>query len=373
MRAWGSPDKYIQGSNILSDIGVYVAHFGEKFTIVMDPIFIEDYQSVIQESILKKNSASNIQFIEFDQQITRKNIDHLYNKVSSFSPEVIISIGGGKIIDAVKVLSNRLTIPMIICPTVASTDAPTSGMSIIYDDSGAVIEIALFDKNPNLVLVDTLLISKAPVRFFISGIGDALSTYFEAIANKKLCHSNYILNTYGAFESTLSAHAIAKECYSILCKNSRLAVKSINENILNQYVEDIIEANILMSGLGFENCGCSIAHGIGNAIAALPGGVKALHGERVAFGTLCQLVAADYSNEQIMEFLELCTSIELPVSLTDLGIEKNELNIRKIAEISLEAESMQVNPQKLTITDVISIIKTANLLGKEAKSKFEKV
>ncbi|MFR6673777.1 MAG: iron-containing alcohol dehydrogenase [Enterococcus avium] len=181
------------------------------------------------------------------------------------------------------------------------------------------------------------------------------------------------MNTYGAFESTLSAHAIAKECYSILRKNSLLAVKSINENILNQYVEDIIEANILMSGLGFENCGCSIAHGIGNAIAALPEGEKALHGERVAFGTLCQLVAANYSNEQIMEFLELCTSIELPVSLTDLGIEKNELNIRKIAEISLEAESMQVNPRKLTLIDVISIIKTANLLGEEAKIKFIKV
>lgn len=79
------------------------------------------------------------------------------------------------------------------------------------DESGAISKIVLFDKNPNFVLVDTLLISKAPVRFFISGIGDALSAYFEAEGNQDLCHSNYILNTYGTFESTLSAYDIAKK------------------------------------------------------------------------------------------------------------------------------------------------------------------
>lgn len=85
-----------------------------------------------------------------------------------------------------------------------------------------------------------------------------------------------------------------------------------------------------MSGLGFENCGCSIAHGIGNVIASLPEGKKALHGERVAFGTICQLIAVNYSNEKVIKILELCISIRLPVSLVDLGIKESKINVKKM-------------------------------------------
>lgn len=62
-------------------------------------------------------------------------------------------------------------------------------------------------------------------------------------------------------------------------------------------LENIIESNILMSGLGFENVGCSVAHAIGNAITVLPEGERMMHGERVGFGVVCQMIA-DINNQE---------------------------------------------------------------------------
>lgn len=370
MRAWGSPDKYIQGQGIISDLGKYIAQFGKKIGIIIDPIFIEEYQPIINKTVSDNISDATIQFFEFNNQITKKSIAEVSEKFNTFLPELIVAIGGGKVLDVGKVISDDLAVSLIICPTVASTDAPTSGMSILYDEQGAFAEIVLHDKNPNLVLVDSAIISKAPLRFFVSGIGDALSTYFEAKANRKLRHSNYILSNYGNFEGTIAGYAIAKECYQTIVASALLAKESLEKNILNHHVEDVIEANILLSGLGFENVGCSIAHGIGNAMASLPEGETNLHGERVAFGTICQLIADEYPIEAIIDVVQLCYQIGLPISLNDLGIQENEDNIFKIAEVALQATSMEVNPKQLTVSDVVSIIKTASTIGENYQLKI---
>ena len=81
--------------------------------------------------------------------------------------------------------------PVIIAPTIASTDAPVSALSVIYTDEGAFDHYLFYSKNPDLVLVDTKVISQAPKRLLASGIADGLATWVEARAvmqaNGKLC------------------------------------------------------------------------------------------------------------------------------------------------------------------------------------------
>ena len=72
-------------------------------------------------------------------------------------------------------------VPVLICPTIASTDAPCSALSVIYTDEGVFEEYLFLPANPNMVLMDTE-ITKSPVRLTVSGMGDALATYFEARA-----------------------------------------------------------------------------------------------------------------------------------------------------------------------------------------------
>lgn len=74
--------------------------------------------------------------------------------------------------------------PVIIVPTIASTDAPCSALSVIYTDEGVFEKYLFLPSSPDMVMVDTDIVSKAPVRLLISGMGDALATYFEARACK---------------------------------------------------------------------------------------------------------------------------------------------------------------------------------------------
>lgn len=94
-----------------------------------------------------------------------------------------IGLGGGKAIDTAKCVAEGDA--LIIVPTIAATDAPTSHSAVLYTQEGAFDDYAYFKQSPSVILIDTTVIANAPVRFLVSGMGDALSTYFEARANVK--------------------------------------------------------------------------------------------------------------------------------------------------------------------------------------------
>lgn len=283
--------------------------------------------------------------------------------------DTVIAIGGGKSIDVAKVIAADQECSLVVCPTIASTDAPTSAMSILYSEEGKMNEIMLHKKNPDLVLVDSKMIANAPVRFLVAGIGDALSTYFEGLSNVQTQHENYVWCDKKPFVSTLSGRAVAKECFDTLMADGIQAKLACERHILVPALENIIESNILMSGLGFENVGCSVAHAIGNAITVLPEGERMMHGERVGFGVVCQMIAEHYNQEMIDQVLSFCVDVGLPVCFHDLQIEPSEGNLHLIARESLEAVSWQACSRTYGEEDIVQIMRMADALGCSYLSK----
>lgn len=55
-------------------------------------------------------------------------------------------------------------VPVAIAPTIASTDAPCSALSVIYTDEGEFDRYLLLPNNPNMVIVDTKIVAGAPAR-----------------------------------------------------------------------------------------------------------------------------------------------------------------------------------------------------------------
>ena len=138
-------------------------------------------------------------------------------------------------------------------------------------------------------------------------------------------------------------------------------------------LENIVETNILLSGLGFESSGLAAAHAIHDGLTILEGTHKYMHGEKVAFGTIAQLVLENAPAEELEEVLEFCMSIGLPVCLEDIGVtEISEEELRAVAEKAcIPEESIYAMPFPVTVESVMAAIITADEAGKKFKENYQ--
>lgn len=307
----GTPSRYIQGYDAIHQLNTYAGQLADSFLIVADKIIIKDLQPILAKTL----QDHNYHLEEFRGESSYSEINRLRAIYQAKKLQMVIAVGGGKTIDTVKAIGYFEKCPVGICPSAASCDAPTSALSVIYKDNGEFEEYLFYKKNPDFVLVDTHIISKAPVRLLVAGMGDALGTYFEARAVAKANKDNFF-----KAKSTKSGLVLAHTCYQTLLENGLRAKIAVENKSCTADVEAIVEANTLLSGLGFESCGLACAHAFYNASTIVPALEKFYHGEKVSFGTVIELILEGAPTCELHEVLEFCISVGLPICLADYGI-----------------------------------------------------
>lgn len=362
--AWESPGRYIQGPGEFMRLSIHTKMYGRRIFVIIDMYFFEEYTKKLE---CMYGEGFEFESYCYHTEITQKRIDEALFQAREFQTEVIVGIGGGKAIDMAKCVASELQVPLIVIPTSASTDAPTSAMAIIYNDRHEHEDVFYFLRNPDIVLVDSLIITVAPVRFRVSGMGDALATAYEARATIAMDSNNYICQESGNYRRTRTAQIIAEECLRTILENGVMAKMANEMHIVTEALEAVIEANTLMSGLGFENVGCAAAHCICNGLSSIPGGDKALHGEKVAFGVICQMIAEHAPMRDVEEIMNFNLNVGLPVTLEDMGINSTEENYRIIAGNPNQTE-WQREPFYINATIVADIVRCADEMGRMYKN-----
>lgn len=359
-RAIIAPSRYIQGYGELQRIREHVKQLGTTFLVIADDFVMSLTRDTIECSF--KDSDKALVFQRFNGECSRREIERLADIIRSNKADAVIGVGGGKTLDTAKAVAYYCKVPVVIVPTIASTDAPCSALSVIYTEEGVFEEYLLLPKNPDIVLVDTAIVSKAPVRLLVAGMGDALATYFEARAAAK---ANKPAMAGG--KATEAALALARLCYDTLLNEGLKAKLAVENQVCTEAVEQIVEANTYLSGIGFESGGLAAAHAIHNGLTVLEETHQYYHGEKVAFGTLVQLVLENSSLDEIEEVLDFCTSVGLPITLAQLGIEEiKPEDIRKVAEAACaEGETIYNMPVEITVDAVYAAIIAADALGRE--------
>ncbi|OON96513.1 MAG: glycerol dehydrogenase [Candidatus Epulonipiscioides saccharophilum] len=351
-----SPSKYVQGKEEMTNLGSYTTCYGQRSLILISESGMKRFKEVIEKS-LEKDKVVPI-FEIFHGESSKNEINRLVKIADNNNCDNVIGVGGGKILDTAKAVAYYKKCPVIIVPTIASTDAPCSALTVIYTDEGIFEEYLFLPQNPNLVLLDTQAIAKAPARLLISGMGDALSTYFEARA----CKLSGAISCAGG-QSTVTAQGLAKLCYDTLLEFGYKAKVAMDQKVSSKAVENIIEANTLLSGIGFESGGLAAAHAIHNGFTVINECHHMYHGEKVAFGTIVQLVLEDAP--ELFEVIKFCKSVGLPTTLKELGIEKiDPEQIKKVAEVAtVPNETIHNLPFKVSSDDVYAAILIADSLG----------
>lgn len=355
-----SPLKYIQGPGELSRISDHISGFRGPFLFVMGKFAYENLKGIIEESF--QDSGSKVIFEQFQGECTKKEIERLRKIFTNSHCTVVIGAGGGKALDTAKGVAYYEKVPVISIPTIASTDAPTSAISVTYTEDHVFDGNLLLPRNPAIVLVDTEIIAQAPVRLLVAGMGDALSTYFEAQANAASDHDNF-----AGGKGTNTSLALAKLCYDLLIRDGLKAKESAIRHECSPELENIIEANIYLSGVGFESNGLACAHSIYNAMTILPQCHHRYHGELVAFGTIVQMVLEKRSENELNEVLDFCMSVGLPVSFD--GISDDVLSqddVWKVAQLACSPENfMDSEPFDVTEQMVFDALMKADELGRQ--------
>ncbi|MFV0516207.1 MAG: glycerol dehydrogenase [Aminipila sp.] len=353
-----APNKYVQGNGELQNIAQHVTKLGENALCLISASGLKRFEKTVNTSF--DSSHGKIEYVVFNGECSATEIKRLQQLCKD--KDIIIGIGGGKIHDTVKAVGYYENIPVVIVPTIASTDAPCSSLSVIYTDEGVFDQYLFLKKNPDIVLVDTDVIAKAPVRLLVAGMGDALATYFEAraclVSNAGTC-------AFGT--TTMAAQALAELCYEALIEEGYKAKLAVEQQVCTKSVEKIIEANTLLSGIGFESGGLAGAHAVHNGLTVLSECHHMYHGEKVAFGTIVQLVLENASVEELNEVMDFCISVGLPITLAELGLENpTSEQIMEVAKAaSAEGETVHNMPFKVTAKDVYAAIMAADNLGRK--------
>lgn len=290
-------------------------------------------------------------------------IERMRKLVKENGINVVVGVGGGSAIDTAKATAYYEKLPVVIVPTVVATDAPCTGLSVIYNDDETFNSYLFYPKNPEAVIVDSDIIAKAPVKFLVAGMGDALGTYFEARACERTDAPSL---EFGGI--TRSAMALCKLCYETLKEYGAAAKHACENQVVTPALDAIIEANVYLSGVGADNGGLAVAHSFYNGLTAL-GGHSAPHGNCVAFGTLVQLVLEGASKEEFKEVQDFCREVGLPVTLEEIGVTTKE-EIKVIAEKScVEGESIHNMVADVTPAQLYDAIVVADSLGRAVLQK----
>lgn len=366
-RTFISPGKYIQGPGELKNLGKHVSALGKRALVLISAGGKKRIGAELEQSV--EGLDVELIFEIFNGECSHKEVDRLVAIGKEKKCDVIVGVGGGKIFDTAKAVAYYIDTPVVICPTIAATDAPCSALSVIYTEEGEVEEYLFLKNNPNVVIMDSEVIAKSPVRLTVSGMGDALATYFEARASYKHDGPNFANG-----KSLHTGQALARLCYEMLLENGYQAKLALEQGALTPAVEAVIEANTLLSGLGFESGGVAAAHAVHNGFCALPECHQMYHGEKVAFGVITQLVLEHASKEELDRVLEFCVSVGLPVTMAQIGVtEPTPEKILKVAEIACgEGDTARNMPFEVDPEMVAGAIWGADAIGRDALKRAGK-
>jgi glycerol dehydrogenase len=353
------PGRYIQAEGAIESLAEELQRLGTNALVVAggtaESAIVPRYLSAWRERM-------SVAVERFGGECSDEEVRRLTELATSQGCDVVVGIGGGKVLDTAKAVGDAAGARVAIVPTIASSDAPTSAVAVIYTPEGVFVRCQFFPRNPDLVLVDTRVIAEAPVRFLVAGMGDALATWFEADS----CRRAYAPNQCGGL-GTLAGNALARLCYETIREYGVAARIACHEKVVTPALAHVVEANILLSGLGFESGGLAAAHSIHNGLTRLDATHAFLHGEKVAIGVLAGLFLTDQPRQVIREVYDFCESVGLPTTLAAIGLsDVSDDDLRRVAEgACAEGETIYHEPCPVSVDAVIAALKMADRFGQD--------
>src|SRR5512139_1117506 len=126
------PGKYIQGVGVIGELPALIDLLGKQGLMLASP----SVNDKVFPGCGVDWGAGAIPIEVFCGECCESEVSRLSAAIAQTHADVLVGMGGGKTIDTAKIAADRAGIPVIVVPTIASTDAPCSGCAVLYSADG---------------------------------------------------------------------------------------------------------------------------------------------------------------------------------------------------------------------------------------------
>ena len=349
-----SPYKVIRGSNAWQRSLPEIVKISKSPLLLGRSLSTRPLRSLISKDLREFNLKVYNSELEFD--CCEQDLTRIYNLAIEQRCDSIITAGGGKVLDAGKILAEYLSVPCITVPLSASTCAGWTALGNIYTTEGKFVRDIKLKSCPNILVCDHSFINSAPKNTLSSGIADSLAKWYESSITSSS-------NKDGLIQQAIQISRVLRDQLFIQGED---AYNNPSED--NLAWSNIVEANCLTAGLiggiGGEKCRTAAAHAIHNAITQISSNKRPLHGEIVGVGILIQLRLEEsknnnkLANQSINQLVKFMKNLNLPTTISQLGINVFENdNLQKIATFTCRKESeIHFLPFEFSKEDIVQVI-----------------
>lgn len=288
MFAIKSPGVYHHQSGLLSRVGELIAPFSRYIAVLTSPRAWAAVENALSTSLTQSDVQFDLYLLE--GECTREAIAHYQREIAQRGVQVVLGVGGGRVMDCAKAVADGLENGQAITlPTIAATCAAWSPISILYDEQGGHQGTQVLQHMPVMVLVDSDVIARSDVRYLKAGIVDALAKWYEFQPYLAKNGDNLALNL------KVQVATLARDTF---VQWGEQALKDNAEQRATVALQKVIDANIALAGLANsmrdDSPSPGVAHAIHNRMTHVPELHDWLHGEKVGYGLRVQsLVARD--------------------------------------------------------------------------------
>ena len=329
-----APACVLRGQNALAQAGDAIARFGKRPLIVGGSNSLAAAQPHLQP-ILEQQQLQSAH-TDYGKDCSETSLETLREAVQTHKADFIIGVGGGKALDAAKLVAHQCKMAIVTIPTSAATCAAWTALSNIYSEQGAFQYDVTLVRCPDLLILDYGLIQTAPQRTLVAGIGDAIAKWYEASVSS------------GHSEQTMIIAAVqqARILRDILFQKSATALKEPGSETWQEVADAVVLLAGVIGGIGGAQCRTVAAHAVHNGLTHLLASHGTLHGEKVAYGILVQLRLEEMlQNNQLaatarQQLLKFYAEIGLPQTLDNLGLGDVSLTqLQRAADIACNPNS----------------------------------
>ena len=334
------------GENALEKVPEICAPYGKHAVIIGGRHACEALCPALKEACAGKISLFGP--IWYGGEASVQNLEMLETISQVRGADMIFAVGGGKALDTGKALAHRLGKKVFTFPTIASTCAACTAVSILYKPDGSFDRPFFLPQPPAHAFIHLPVIASAPEKYLWAGLGDTYAKYFEATMSAR----GVELKHYHALGVGISAM-----CLEPLLKYGRTAMEDHRRGEVTPALEQTVltvivntaAASILLTQEGIIDFNTGLAHAIYYALTSfpdLPVEKEHLHGEVVGFGTLA-LLLVDGQEEMYGTMKAFNESVALPTKIGDIGIKPEDLD--RVLPRVLEMHDIDRSPYPITL------------------------